>query len=150
MNCFVVLYMDGFRKIIKIEKLKEFMNESFSRSVLIGAWMLLLLTSCNFPATTPGVPAGTILPTQQGTTAVSPTNTSINGTPTSSIPITGADLVSLQCQFCVNDEAHAVLIMPESASFLVSNPITGINCLTAQVVNGRRLVLCHGKQASFT
>jgi hypothetical protein len=77
------------------------------------------------------------------------TNTLVPDAPTVVIPVTG-DLVSLQCQFCVNDEAHAVLIMPQAASFLVSEPITGVNCLTAQVVNGQRIVVCHGKQVSFT
>ena len=35
------------------------------------------------------------------------------------IPVTGSQEVLLQCQFCVNDEPHAVLILPESAAFLV-------------------------------
>ena len=126
-----------------------------SRRLLLGALMLFLLTSaCNYPKGTP-VPLGTILPApeQVATTAistVSPTETLSTDTAVASIPNTGMKLVSQQCQFCVNDEAHAVLIMPQAASFLVSQPVTGVNCLTAQVVNGQRIVVCHGKQAAFT
>lgn len=129
----------------------------FSRRLLISALTLFLLTSaCNYPTGTSQTPVGTILApstaqvTITATTTVLPTETLINDTPTASIPITGMNLVSLQCQFCVNDDTHAVLIMPQAASFLVSEPVTGVNCLTAQVVNGRRIVVCHGKQASFT
>ncbi len=124
----------------------------FSRRLLLGALMLFLLTSaCNYPNGTP-VPVGTILPATEQVTATAevPTETLSTDTPVGSIPNTGTDFVSLQCQFCVNDEPHALLIMPQAASFLVSEPVTGVNCLTAQVVNGQRIVLCHGKQTSFT
>jgi hypothetical protein len=126
----------------------------FSRRLLIGALMLFLVTSaCNYPAGTSQTPVGTILASTKQVTrtaTVFPTETLIGDTPTAGIPITGMNLVSLQCQFCVNDDTHAVLIMPQAASFLVSQPVTGVNCLTAQVVNGQRIVVCHGKQASFT
>ena len=87
-----------------------------SRRLLIGALtMILLNTSCNLPAKTP-TPTGTTIPT--GETAhptILPTDTSIADTPTASIPVTGLEEVSLQCEFCVNDEPHAVLVMPENA-----------------------------------
>jgi hypothetical protein len=68
------------------------------------------------------------------------------------IPVTGVDyVVSLQCEFCVNDETHAVLLLPQAATFLVSEPVTGITCLTAQVVNGQRILICRGaQQVTFT
>ena len=72
-------------------------------------------------------------------------------TPITLIPVTGSNTASLQCQFCVNDEIHAVLLIPKSATFLVSEPIAGINCLTAQMVNEQRIVICRGaQQTSFT
>lgn len=100
------------------------------------------------PAQTPRPPLGTTLPNEP----LTPTATLNIATPTVLIPVTGMDNVaSLLCEFCVNDEIHAVLVLSEPASFLVSNPITGINCLTAQVVNGRRIVICRGtQQTSFT
>jgi hypothetical protein len=61
------------------------------------------------------------------------------------------DVVSLQCQFCVNEEAHAVLIMSNQAFFNVADPGSGVTCLSAQEVNGRRILLCRGaQQASFS
>lgn len=114
----------------------------FLRKLSIGVLALILLNaSCNLPAQTP--PA---LP--QSTVIVLPSTS----TPISLVPVTGNDATaSLQCQFCVNDEIHAVLLIPQSATFLVSEPIAGINCLTAQVVNDRRILICRGaQQTSFT
>jgi hypothetical protein len=115
----------------------------YSRGLMIGALTLILLTSaCNLPAQTP---VGTMLPTQVVIT-VSPTVAVSTETPITLIPVTGAGDVSLQCQFCVNDEPHAVLILPESAAFLVSQPVVGVNCITAQVVADRRILFCRGAQ----
>jgi hypothetical protein len=120
-----------------------------SRGLTIGALILILLSSaCNLPAQTP-TPVGTILPTGQGEITASPTETDLAETPTALIPVTGAGEVSLQCQFCVNDEPHAVLILPQSASFLVSQPVVGVNCITAQVVNDRRILFCRGAQQTL-
>ena len=114
----------------------------FSRKLLAGLMALILLNSaCNLPAQTP--------PASQATaTSILPSTP----TPISLIPVTANDAgPSLQCQFCVNDEIHAVLLIPQSATFLVSEPITGINCLTAQMVNDQRIVICRGaQQTAFT
>lgn len=109
------------------------------------AIILLIISACNMPAATPSAPVGTILPTEQITDTPLPTSTS-EGTPTAFIPITGMDVVSLQCQFCVNEEAHAVLIMSDQVSFNVSEPATGITCAIAEEINGRRILLCRGVQ----
>ena len=66
------------------------------------------------------------------------------GSNSSLIPITGENVVFLQCQFCVGAETHAVLIFPDSAYFDVQQ--SSITCLTANVVNGRRIVICRGPQ----
>ncbi len=122
------------------------------RRLWIGALLLLVLSSsCNLPAQTPPAPQGTILPPGPIATDTLLPTTMNEVTPTVSIPVTGMEAVSLQCQFCVNDETHALLIMPERASFLVSDPVIGVNCLTAKVVNSQRIVLCRGaKQTTFT
>lgn len=114
----------------------------FSRKLLTGLMLLILFTSaCNLPAQTPPVIQQTIPPTFAST----PTSISL-------VPVTGQDVpASLQCQFCVNDEIHAVLLIPQAATFLVSDPVEGINCLTAQVVNDQRILICRGEQhTSFT
>ena len=123
-----------------------------SRIVRIGALLLIVLSSsCNLPAQTPAAPQGTILPASPAATETLSSAIVTDVAATAIIPVTGMESVSLQCQFCVNDETHAVLIMPERASFLVSEPVIGINCLTAKVVNGQRIVLCRGaKQTALT
>ena len=114
--------------------------------------MILLNSACNLPVQTPTL-VGTVLPTGQAPSAsTAPIPTWNSTTPTIAIPVTGMDaVVALQCEFCVNDETHAVLLLPQAASFLVSEPITGISCLTAQVVNGQRILICRGaQQVAFT
>lgn len=124
----------------------------FSRRLLISALILIVLPSaCNLPTGTPVTPLGTILPEGQATFTPLPTVTIVNETPTALIPVTGMNLVTLQCQFCVNFEPHAVLIVPETAHFNVTDPSIRITCLTAQVVNERRILLCRGApQTSFS
>ena len=63
------------------------------------------------------------------------------------IPITGENVVFMQCQFCVGEETHAVLIFPDSASFDVDHT-SPASCLTADVVNGRRIIICRGSQGT--
>src|SRR5512138_1233023 len=126
--------------------------KSFSRRLWIGALLLILFSSsCNLPAQTPVATQTLGIPTASVATETVPDVVLTNIAPTLVIPVTGQESVSLQCQFCVNDQTHAVLIMPERASFLVSQPVIGINCLTAKVVEGQRIVLCRGaKQTTFT
>jgi hypothetical protein len=123
----------------------------FSRLVL-SAWLGLLLfgTACSLPAQTPVVPTVTISATSENTSTPAPTVTVTNETPAVFIPITGMDVVSLQCQFCVKEEAHAVLLMSSQVFFNVSDSNTGVTCLSAQEQNGRRILLCRGaQQTSF-
>jgi hypothetical protein len=116
---------------------------------LIGALTLIVLTSaCNLPAQSSPTAVGTILPTQGGITP-SPAVAASTQTPITLIPVTGNQEVSLQCQFCVNGEPHAVLILPENASFLVSQPVVGVNCITAQVVGDKRILFCRGTQKTI-
>lgn len=121
-----------------------------SRLILIGAFALFALTTaCNLPALPPS--ATSAAAGQATSTPISIDVSSQTPTPAPAIPITGLDVVSLQCQFCVNDEAHAVLIMSNQAFFNVADPGSGVTCLSAQEVNGRRILLCRGaQQASFT
>lgn len=123
----------------------------FSRGLLLGAFLLLLiLSACNFPTQTPS-PAGTMLPEGETTATTLPTSMLSSPSPTVIIPVTGVDEVILQCQFCVNTEPHAALILSEASQFYVSDSTTRINCITAQVVNEKRILLCRGAEpASFS
>lgn len=138
------------REIILIKETD--VRKNISRRILIGAWILLILTTaCNLPSATTPAPVGTIFPDGQVTPTTLPTDTlNNNATPEVSIPVTGMGDVTLQCQFCVNAEPHAVLVIPEVASFNVnvSDPSTRITCLTTQIINGRRVLLCRGAQQS--
>ena len=119
----------------------------FPRGLTIGVLLLVLFTSgCNLPAAQSPTAVGTILPIGPTSTTIAPTLPVSTGTPMTIIPVTGSQDVLLQCQFCVNDEPHAVLILPQSAAFLVAEPVIGVNCITAQVVNDRRILFCRGAQ----
>jgi len=120
-----------------------------SRPILIGVLILNLLASaCGALARTSPLPLGTILPASQtqipgptstAATLITATNTAV----TPVIPITGENVVEMQCQFCVSGFTHAVFIFPDFAIFDVETT-TPVTCLTAEVVNGKRVLVCHG------
>ena len=119
-----------------------------SRRILIGLFMLILLNSaCTGLVRTEPTAMGTIL--ASGQTAL-PTSTGFTATSTPItpiIPITGENVVEMQCQFCVNDLTHAVFIFPDFAIFDVesASPVT---CMTAEVINGQRVLVCYGQQST--
>src|SRR5215204_4343868 len=41
------------------------------------------------------------------------------GSQTPGIPVTGVDIVLIECQFCVDTMAHALLVLPDTATFKV-------------------------------
>jgi hypothetical protein len=130
-----------------MQRVKEYCEmERISRLILTSVLALLILSSaCNLPAQSLPTPPGQFTATPSPITILSSTQTS-----TAFIPVTGVDVVSLQCQFCVNDETHAVLIISKLTSFNVSDPVSGVTCLMAKDVGDRRIVLCRGApQASF-
>ena len=124
-----------------------------SRQTLTGALILLCLTSaCGRLALASPTPVWTVppsgeplLPTATLAAPVPTATTSLTVEPL--IPITGENVVSLQCQFCVDAETHAILIFPDFAYFDVSTH-TPVNCLTADVTGGRRILICHGAQST--
>lgn len=48
--------------------------------------------------------------------------TATNTTLTPSIPVTGLDVIRLDCQYCVDNIAHAQLVIPKKATFKVTSP----------------------------
>jgi hypothetical protein len=122
-----------------------------SRPALIGALLLIFLSSaCGELSFASPTPVWTVPP---GGVPVFPTTTMLaratvpGSALTAEIPVTGENVVSLQCQFCVENEAHAVLIFPDSVSFKVSGGIP-VDCLTAAVTGGKRILVCHGTQSA--
>jgi hypothetical protein len=122
-----------------------------SRQILIGALMVIFLSSaCGRLSFSSPTPVWTVSPAGQPTfpratlpAPVSATETSV----TPQIPITGENVVSLQCEFCVDAETHAVLIFPDFAYFDVSSD-SPVSCLTADVTGDRRILICHGTQST--
>ena len=114
--------------------------------LLSGTFMLILLSSaCNALARTTSVPLGTIIPFGQTALATSTIFTPTKTPLTPIIPITGENVVEMQCQFCVNDSTHAVFIFPDFAAFDVESS-TPVTCMTAEVINGKRVLVCYGTQ----
>lgn len=100
-----------------------------------------------------GLETATLSTTQN----ISTQTTSIAGSPaaetsqTPGIPVTGVDIVLVECQFCVDNMAHALLVLPDTATFEVvssASSTTGTtvktNCSTIEVNNGKQVVLCSG------
>jgi hypothetical protein len=101
-------------------------------------------------AVTPGL-AGTV---GVNLTATIPTATDIEGAAqTPGLPVTGADLILLEGQFCIADIAHALLLLPDTAAFetvadaaTLSTPGPDMGCKTVDTYNGRQIVICRGQQ----
>jgi hypothetical protein len=71
------------------------------------------------------------------------------------IPVTGSEIVLVECQFCVDSWAQALLVLPDTATFQVVSPDPAVttstadmqpSCLTVEVNNGRQVVLCSGPE----
>jgi hypothetical protein len=124
-----------------------------SRQILIGALTVIFLSfGCEGLTMASPTPVWTdtpqsqpLLPTISLAASATATGTSVSVTP--EIPITGENVVSVQCQFCVDSEPHAILVFPDVAYFNVDSPAP-VSCLTADVVDGRRILICHGPQAT--
>ena len=87
------------------------------------------------------------------TTEVAGTGTATNGTP--GIPVTGADVILLECQFCMQGMGNAILVIPDTSTFelvtsatTVSPPGTETGCNTVDTFGGRQVVLCRGEENS--
>lgn len=105
---------------------------------------------------------GTSTQSVTSTSAVSTSTTQTAGTQTAGtgtpgIPVTG-EIVLVECQFCVDTTAHALLVLPDTATFEIVSPpaptttsttsvaTTAPNCTTVEVNNGRQVVLCSGPE----
>ena len=82
----------------------------------------------------------------------------LDTTLTAAIPVTGQDIVLVECQFCVDTRAHALLVLPDTATFHITSPSPSAatndtaavdsepRCTTVEVNNGRQVVLCSGPE----
>lgn len=77
--------------------------------------------------------------------------TDATGTP--GVPVTGANLILLECQYCIEDMAHALLVLPDTATFetvvdttAVSTPAPDAGCHVVDLYSGRQIVLCRSAE----
>ena len=129
--------------------------KKISRVFLFGALVLILITTA---CTAEGIPIVVITgsPSPDNTvTAGTETTTRGDITLTPSIPVTGADVILLECQFCVDQVAQALLVMPETTTFEVSNATASLSttdpemgCNTVDTFNNRQVVLCRAPEDS--
>lgn len=113
-------------------------------------------------AVTTAETAGTETPTVSAggvaTQATTQGTASAGITQTPGIPVTGVDVVLVECQFCVDTMSHALLVLPDTATFEVVSPVTSTTtstttttanataCSTVEVNNGKQVVLCSGPE----
>jgi len=156
--------------------------KKISRLFLFGALILMLLTTaCSGQEGSP-TPAGTTGPGEEtsypppaetevtetaetGTASpeatldttptvdLSATAAATDTTETPGVPVTGTDLILLECQFCIEGVAHAMLVLPDTATFesvadtaTLSTPGPEMGCNTVDTFNGRQIVICRGEE----
>lgn len=89
------------------------------------------------------------LPAGTDTTQAAATDT----TQTAGIPVTGPESTLLECQYCIEGMAHALLILPDTATFetvtdtaTLSTPGPDTGCHTVDTFNGRQVVICRAQE----
>lgn len=97
-----------------------------------------------------------VVPGTAGTLTNATQPSTVDTTQTPLIPVTGPDIMLVECQFCVDTRAHALLVLPDTASFQIVSPApstttsttadTEAQCTTVEVNNGRQVVLCSGPE----
>jgi hypothetical protein len=86
------------------------------------------------------------------TSEVGSTIAGATATPNPAIPVTGSEITLVDCQFCVENLAHALLVLPDVSTFQVVSPTpsttanntAAVSCSTIEVNNGKQVVLCSG------
>ena len=138
-----------------------------SRFLLFGALTLVLLTACTGQEGSPTavgttVPADVtaIFPPVVSQTAEIATNaagtvdtTATIDTATPGVPLTGSDVILLECQYCIQGIAHALLVLPDTASYetvadtaTLSTPGPDMGCNTVDTYQGRQVVICRAQE----
>ena len=64
-------------------------------------------------------------------------------------------MILLECQYCIEGTAHAVLILPDTATFQVVNDSASVStqgmetgCFAVDSFNGRQTVICRAQENS--
>jgi hypothetical protein len=129
----------------------------FGPTVTIGTTPTATGSGSIVPAdtSTPGQETATVSSGGAGSTqAVATQATTLGSARTPGIPVTGQDIMLVECQFCVDTRAHALLVLPDTATFQITSPAPTTTtttdmqptCTTVEVDNGRQVVLCSGPE----
>lgn len=107
-------------------------------------------------ATTAPEATATLATATGAATDTLPAGTDTSGTATTQtagIPVTGAETIVLECQYCIEGMAHAVLVVPDTMTFqtLDENASvfpegTNVGCFSVDSFNGRQTVICRTEQ----
>ena len=100
-------------------------------------------TAATLETATPAAALTETAPAATDTPQVAATDT----TQTPSTPVT-SDVILLECQFCVNNMAHALLVLSEVATFELTTTATGTDtgCNTVDTFDDRQVVLCRAEE----
>ena len=97
-----------------------------SNIFLSGAVSVILFAAACAPvedqASIPAAQAETSSPIALTDTSATSLATATDTTLTPSIPVTGLEVITLDCQYCVDNIAHAQFVIPREASFRVTSP----------------------------
>jgi hypothetical protein len=114
------------------------------------------MTATPAETSTAGLETPTLGSTENASTPATLVGTTATGiTRTPGIPVTGLDIELVECQFCVDTLAHALLVLPDTATFDVTTPAASTttstdalntNCSTIEVISGKQVVLCSGPE----
>lgn len=123
-------------------------------TLFLPAVLILLLLGSACAPVTPTTGTETSAPgvSTETATASGTENATVTGTPpspTAGTPQSAA--VAVVCGFCVKNNPHIGLTLPEGATFQVTAPASGVSCSSVEVLEGQQVVLCHAAAPmSFT
>jgi hypothetical protein len=103
---------------------------------------------------TTGLETATVSAGNAGTLIAGTQAPSLGTTQMPGIPVTGQDIMLVECQFCVDTRAYALLVLPDTATFNITSPVPSTTtttadqptCTAVEVNNGRQVVLCSGPE----
>ena len=98
---------------------------------------------------TTGTPETEATSTEAATQAATEATTSTATTQAGGIPVTGADINVLECQFCIGTAAYALLDIPAVATFEITEPASpdpDTQCNVVDTFQDRQVVFCRAPE----
>ena len=86
-------------------------------------------------------------PTAKATNTTAPTQVVETATPAVSATAGVGPVVTVMCEFCVDNAAYSVLVIPVDTTFKLpadAPPDAALNCFATDAPNGKQVLLCQG------